>query len=182
MIQRPLSLYALCGSLRQASTSRRLLEALRAASPDDISIEICDLIGDLPIFNPDDEGERTPAIVAAFAAKIRDADGLIVSCPEYAHGIPGGFKNALDWLVSRDEVPFKPLMFAHASHRGDLVLEQLDEVLRTMSLRIVQEAFLRVPIAGKSEEAQAAILMEARENGTLRASLARFAQAIAADR
>ncbi|MBB3611046.1 NAD(P)H-dependent FMN reductase [Rhizobium sp. BK602] len=182
MIQRPLSLYALCGSLRQASTSRRLLEALRAASPDGVSIEICDLIGDLPIFNPDSEGEKTPAIVTAFAAKIRDADGLIVSCPEYAHGIPGGFKNALDWLVSRDEVPFKPLMVAHASHRGDLVLEQLDEVLRTMSLRIVQEAFLRVPIAGKSEETQAAILMEARENGALRASLSRFVQAIAADR
>ncbi|MFT4183487.1 MAG: NADPH-dependent FMN reductase [Rhizobium sp.] len=181
-MQRPLLLYALCGSQRQASTSRRLLEALHAASPDGVSIEICDLIGDLPIFNPDDEGERTPAIVAAFAAKIRDADGLIVSCPEYVHGIPGGFKNALDWLVSRDEVPFKPLMFAHASHRGDLVLEQLDEVLRTMSLRIVAEAFLRVPIAGKSEEAQAAILMEAQESGTLRASLACFAQAIAAER
>lgn len=88
MIQRPLRLYALCGSQRQASTSRRLLEALRAASLGDISIEICDLIGDLPIFNPDDEGEKTPAIVAAFAAKVREADGLIVSCPEYAHGIP----------------------------------------------------------------------------------------------
>lgn len=72
-------------------------------------------------------------------------------------------------------------MFAHASHRGDLVLEQLDEVLRTMSLRIVPEAFLRIPIAGKSEEEQAAALREARENGTLTASLARFAQAIAAD-
>jgi len=180
MIRRPLSLYALCGSLRQASTSRRLLEALRAASPDGVSIEICDLIGDLPIFNPDNEGEDTPAIVTVFAGKIREADGLIVSCPEYAHGIPGGFKNALDWLVSRDEVPFKPLMVAHASHRGGLVLEQLDEVLRTMSLRIVPEAFLRVPIAGKSEEEQAAGLREAQGNGTLTASLARFAQAIAA--
>ncbi|NTF82332.1 NAD(P)H-dependent oxidoreductase [Agrobacterium rhizogenes] len=175
-----LSLYALCGSLRQASTSRRLLEALCAASPDGVSIEICDFIGDLPIFNPDDEGGRIPAIVAAFAEKIRDADGLIVSCPEYAHGIPGGFKNALDWLVSRDEVPFKPLMFAHASHRGDLVLEQLTDVLQTMSLRIVPEAFLRVPLAGKSDEAQAAILVEAQKNGAFGAAFDRFAQAIRA--
>lgn len=181
MTSRPLSLYALCGSQRQASTSRRLLAALQLASPDGVSIEICDLIGDLPIFNPDNEGERTPPIVAEFATKIRQADGLIVSCPEYAHGMPGGFKNALDWLVSGDEVPFKPLMFAHASHRGDLVLEQLAEVLRTMSLRIVDEAFLRLPIAGKSEEAQAAILSEAHQGGLLLASLNRFVRAISAE-
>ena len=180
MIPRPLSLYALCGSQRQASTSRRLLEALRLACPEGVTVEICDLIGELPIFNPEDEGERTPPVVAKLAAKIREADGLIVSCPEYAHGIPGGFKNALDWLVSRDEVPFKPLMFAHASHRGDLVLEQLADVLQTMSLRIVSQAFLRLPVAGKSDEAQAAILSEARENGLLQASLGRFAQAICA--
>ncbi|OCI93297.1 FMN reductase [Rhizobium sp. AC27/96] len=180
-MSRQLFLYALCGSQRQASTSRRLLEALRRACPEGITIEICDLIGDLPIFNPDDEGERTPAIVEQFAAQLQRADGLIVSCPEYAHGIPGGFKNALDWLVSRDEVPFKPLMFAHASHRGDLVLEQLTEVLQTMSLRVVEPAFLRVPIAGKSDEAQAAILLDASESGALQASLGRFAEAIRAE-
>lgn len=180
MSSRPLFLYALCGSQRQASTSRRLLDALRLACPKGITIEICDLLGDLPIFNPDHEGERTPPMVAKFAAKIGQADGLIVSCPEYAHGIPGGLKNALDWLVSRDEVPFKPLMFAHASHRGDLVLEQLADVLQTMSLRIVSEAFLRLPIAGKTDEAQAAILLDARESGLLQASLGRFAEAICA--
>ena len=180
MIPRPLSLYALCGSQRQASTSHRLLEALRLACPEGVTVEICDLIGELPIFNPDDEGERTPSVVAKLATKIREADGLIVSCPEYAHGIPGGFKNALDWLVSRDEVPFKPLMFAHASHRGDLVLEQLADVLQTMSLRIVSQAFLRLPVAGKSDEVQAAILSEARESGLLQASLSRFAEAICA--
>lgn len=179
MIQRPIFLYALCGSQRQASTSRRLLEALQLACPDGVAIEICDLIGGLPIFNPDNEGERTPAIVTEFAGKIKEADGLIVSCPEYAHGIPGGFKNALDWLVSRDEVPFKPLMFAHASHRGDLVLAQLTDVLQTMSLRIVEAAFLRLPVAGKSDEAQAAMLLEARESGLLSENLSRFARAIA---
>ncbi|MDE1994399.1 MAG: NAD(P)H-dependent oxidoreductase [Rhizobiaceae bacterium] len=178
MIDRPLFLYALCGSQRQVSTSHRLLDTLRLAAPTGVSIEICDLVGRLPIFNPDHEGERTPEIVEAFASRVGAADGLIVACPEYAHGIPGGLKNALDWLVSRDEVPFKPLMFAHASHRGDLVLEQLTEVLATMSLRIVPQAFLRVPLAGKNDEAQAALLAEIRENGELRESLDRFVAAI----
>ncbi len=179
MTQRPIFLYALCGSLRQASASRRLLEALQLACPQGITIAICDLIGDLPIFNPDNEGKRTPAVVERFAAEIRKADGLIVSCPEYAHGIPGGLKNALDWLVSREEVPFKPLMFAHASHRGDLVLAQLTDILKTMSLHIVEDAFLRLPVAGKSDEMQATMLLEARESGLFSANLGRFARAIA---
>jgi len=179
MTQRPIFLYALCGSQRQASSSRRLLEALQLACPDSVTIAICDLIGELPIFNPDNEGDKTPPVVETFAAEILKADGLIVSCPEYAHGIPGGFKNALDWLVSRDEVPFKPLMFAHASHRGDLVLAQLTDALQTMSLHIVEDAFLRLAIAGKSDEAQAAVLLEARESGLLSAKLSRFVQAIA---
>jgi NAD(P)H-dependent FMN reductase len=174
-----LSLYALCGSQRRGSTSRRLLEALRDHAPEGVSIEICELIGDLPIFNPDNEGERTPAAVVAMAEKIRVADGLIVSCPEYAHGIPGGFKNALDWLVSRDEVPFKPVMFAHASHRGDLVLELLTDVLNTMSLRIVEEAFLRLALAGKSDEGQSEMVDAAARDGVLRESLERFRRAIA---
>lgn len=106
------------------------------------------------------------------------ADGLIVACPEYVHGMPGGFKNALDWLVSRDEVPFKPVMIAHASHRGDQMLEQLADVLTTMSLRIVPEAFVRLPLAGKSDEARAAMLEDARRSGLLASSLTQLAASI----
>ena len=174
----PLFFYALCGSQRSASTSRRLLEALREASPNGVVIEICDLVGKLPIFNPDDEGERTPAIVSDFVERIARADGVIVACPEYAHGLPGGFKNALDWLVSREEVPFKPVMIAHASHRGDLALEQLREVLATMSLKIVASAFLRLPLAGKPDAEQASLLEEARHGGMLARAIAHLTDAL----
>src|SRR5262249_3081104 len=136
MDHRPLRFYALCGSRRRASTSLALLDALSQVAPEGMTIELCDLIGDLPIFSPDNEGAKTPAIVETFAARIAAADGLIVACPEYVHGMPGGFKNALDWLVSSDEVPFKPVMIAHASHRGDQMLAQLIDVLTTMSLRL----------------------------------------------
>lgn len=173
-----LFLYALCGSQRQASSNLLLLEALQAAAPAGVVIEICDTIGNLPIFNPDREGALTPAVVEALAAKIRSSDGLIVACPEYAHGIPGGLKNALDWLVSRDEVPFKPVMIAHASHRGEHVLRQLAEVLQTMSMAIVAEAFLQLPLVGKGVAAQRLALAQARQDGLLDAALNAFVTAI----
>ena len=100
----------------------------------------------MPIFNPDLEGETTPRAVSEFAAQIADADGLIISCPEYAHGIPGGLKNALDWLVSREEIPFKPVLLVHASHRGDYALAALSEVLKTMSVALMPGDILRIPL------------------------------------
>ncbi|HTO34396.1 MAG TPA: NADPH-dependent FMN reductase [Pararhizobium sp.] len=179
-MSRPLVLYALCGSLRKASSNRALLEALRDVAPADITIDICELIGDLPIFNPDREANDMPAAVLALAARIRVADGLIVSSPEYAHGIPGGLKNALDWLVSRDEIPHKPVMLIHASHRGGDALGALTEVLKTISVRLVDESFFRINLLGKSPEQRAAILAEPETKKLLSARLQRFAEAIIA--
>jgi chromate reductase, NAD(P)H dehydrogenase (quinone) len=175
----PLILYALCGSLRKVSTNRALLEALREIAPPDISVEICDLIGDLPIFNPDREVDDMPASVLALAAKIRAADGLVISSPEYARGIPGGLKNALDWLVSRDEIPHKPVMLVHASHRGDDALEALTEVLKTMSVRRVEDTFFRINLLGKTPEQRQSILADSETRAILMENLQRFVQAIA---
>ncbi len=175
----PLFLYALCGSLRKGSTNRALIEALRANAPPGITIEICDLVGDLPIFNPDREAGDMPASVLELAAKIRAADGLVISSPEYAHGIPGGLKNALDWLVSRDEIPHKPVMLVHASHRGDFVLEALTEVLKTMSVRMVEDTFFRINLLGKTPEQRRSILADAETQTLLSENLQRFARAIA---
>jgi len=87
-------------------------------------------------------------------------------------------KNALDWLVSRDEVPFKPAMIAHASHRGDFALEQLTEVLKTMSLRLVDEAFLKISLLGKTDGGQSDVLAEAVKSGLLVSVLVKFCAAI----
>ncbi|WP_160009108.1 NADPH-dependent FMN reductase [Rhizobium sp. 18055] len=178
MIRTPLFLYALCGSQRKASTNRRLLEALRDHAPEGVTVEICELIGDLPIFNPDCEGENTPEIVEELAAKVRAADGVIFACPEYAHGLPGGLKNALDWLVSRDEAPFKPVMIAHASHRGDFALEQLTEVLKTMSFALVPSANIRISLLGKDAEGQQVSLRESMDHGVLDTALKEFCSRI----
>lgn len=171
-------LYAISGSIRAGSTNRALLFALRVLAPSGVEIEICDLIGQLPIFNPDLEGESLPPIVATFFEKVEQSDGLIISCPEYAHGIPGGVKNALDWLVPNPKVPFKPVMLVHASHRGDQALEALRHILQTMSLNVLEDTFFRLSLVGKKDEILSDLLQETETVAMMRKKLDVFLAAI----
>jgi NAD(P)H-dependent FMN reductase len=125
----------LCGSLRAQSTNRRLLHAFAGAAPAGTTVTLHGSLGVLPIFSPDLEAQ-TPRPVLDLAGAVGACDGLLIACPEYAHGIPGGLKNALDWLVSRFEIPGKPVMLVHASVRSLTAREHLREVLRTMSCRV----------------------------------------------
>ncbi len=88
------------------------------------------------------------------------ADGVIVSCPEYAHGVPGGLKNALDWLVSRDAAVGKPAMLVHASPRSLFARAALAEIMRTMSFALYEEAALEIALLGKKPPEVQAILSE----------------------
>ncbi|MGN6548609.1 MAG: NADPH-dependent FMN reductase [Pararhizobium sp.] len=165
------------GSLRAASTNAALLDALARAAPDGVTVRQHRGLDALPIFNPDREGEATPAVVLDWAAAVAACDGLVLASPEYAHGIPGGLKNALDWLVSRFEIPGKPVMIAHASHRGEHALAALREVLKTMSVHLVEDAFVRVPLLGKAPAEVQAILDTAETRAALGNALERFRSA-----
>lgn len=92
----PVRLLGVAGSLRARAYSTAVLHALAAASASRASYAFAD-IGALPLFNQDLFVEPLPAAVALFRNQIADADGLVISSPEYNHGIPGGLKNALDW-------------------------------------------------------------------------------------
>jgi NAD(P)H-dependent FMN reductase len=137
-----------------------LLEAVARSARKIASFRQWRRIGDMPVFSPDLEGERTPGIVLDLAKEVRSADGLVFAVPEYAHGIPGGLKNALDWLVSRDEIPFKPAIMIHASDRNRYARRALAEVLRTMSLNLVSEDALTIHLLGKSPAETASILSD----------------------
>lgn len=177
-----MKLLGISGSLRRVSTNSALLRALAENAPGGITIEISDLIGQLPIFNPDNEGDLTPSVVEAFGRSIREADGLIISCPEYAHGIPGGIKNALDWMVSRDEIPNKPAMLARASTRSDYALSALQEVLRTMSLKLMPEVGFSVHLLGRAAERMDEILSAPEARDGMRHALEDFRSWITASR
>lgn len=136
-------LLAVSGSLRQASSNSILLRAAERLCPADVVVMHYDGIDGLPHFNPD-LLENPPEAVAQLCSIIGQADGLLFSCPEYARGIPGSFKNMLDWLVSSEEFPGKPVTLFNASPRASHAQAALRLVLDTMSARIIEQASITV--------------------------------------
>jgi chromate reductase len=165
---------ALSGSNRRASTNTALLKALSAVAPEGMEITICDGLGQLPIFSPDLEGPDRPKAVSDFIARIKAADGVIIASPEYVRALPGGLKNALDWLVSGEELIGKPIALAHASHRGDDMLTDLRRVLSTLSTGFAADIFLRVPVMKLSPEDIHALVTHPDTAQDARAFLIRF--------
>lgn len=147
-----MKILAISGSGRAASTNTSMLQALSATALPDVKIVVFDRISDLPVFSPDLEALTLPEPVQNFADLIRDSDGIIIASPEYVRAIPGGLKNAIDWLVSRDEIIEKPMALMHASHRGDDMLEQLRLVLSTISTRFSAGIFLQFDLMKQSPE------------------------------
>jgi len=139
-----LKLLALSGSLRRASYNTAALEALREITPDNVELVIGN-IKNLPLFNPDLEDTHIPAL-EELKSNLAAASGLIIASPEYAHGISGPMKNALDWLVSGVEFPYKPIMLINTSPRASHALDALKEVLTTMSGIIIDSACISVPL------------------------------------
>ncbi len=91
-----MKLLGVSGSLRAASYNTALLRAAQECASQDVTIEIFGL-HDLPLFNQDVEDQGDPAPVTAWKNAIRDADALLLACPEYNGGVTGVLKNAIDW-------------------------------------------------------------------------------------
>lgn len=148
-----MKILAIPGSLRKNSTNKSLLRAAASLLPDGMEILHYDGIGQLPHFNPDLEGHE-PATVTEFKQLVGESDGLLISSPEYAHGVPGSLKNALDWLVGGSEMVGKPVALFNASPRAAHAQVLLQETLKTMSARVIPEAYLEVPLLGKTMTAE----------------------------
>jgi len=141
-------LLAIAGSLRAASSNVAVVAAARALAPPELEVVVYEGLGDLPHFNPDLDTESPPAAVQDLRRRVGEADALLISSPEYAHGIPGVMKNALDWLVASLEFPGKPVALVNASAASTHAQAALEEVLRTMSADLVAEACVTLPWTG----------------------------------
>src|SRR6476619_8230545 len=108
-------------------------------APPSARVRIFDGLAELPHFNPDldTEGAILPPSVQRLRREIGEADALIISSPEYAHGVPGSLKNALDWLVSSPVMVLKPIAVLNTSSRSTHAYASLLETLRTMSTSLI---------------------------------------------
>ena len=106
----------------------------------------------LPPFNPDDdiEDRPKPEPVATLRALVGGSDALVIAAPEYAHGLPGALKNALDWLVASETFAGKPTALINTSPRAFHAQASLREILSTMAARLVPEAFASISLTGKA--------------------------------
>jgi NAD(P)H-dependent FMN reductase len=171
---------AISGSLRSKSTNASLLRAAAAVAPAGMEVVTFNGVGELPHFNPDDdlEGAGAPPTVAAWRALLGGAQGVIISSPEYAHGVPGSLKNALDWIVSSYEMSGKPVVLINASSKGgEKVHALLANTLQMMEARVLEEASIMTPFARQALDAEGNVVDEA-FLARLRSSMEALAEAI----
>ncbi|MBD2020047.1 NAD(P)H-dependent oxidoreductase [Leptolyngbya sp. FACHB-36] len=139
---------AISGSLRASSSNTALLHAASALAPDSMTISIYDGLGSLPHFNPELDGDEVLASVRNWRDQLKRSEGVLFCTPEYAHGVPGALKNALDWIVSSGEFMNKPTAVISASPSpdgGDKASTSLVQTLRVMMAEIVEGAILCIP-------------------------------------
>jgi chromate reductase, NAD(P)H dehydrogenase (quinone) len=155
-LSKPVRVLAIPGSLRRASTNRAALEALAQLAPEGVKFLLYNDLGKLPPFNPDDdiEGHPKPEPVAALRALVEASDALVIAAPEYAHGLPGVLKNALDWLVASETFAGKPTALINTSPRAFHAQASLREILSTMAARLIPEAFSAISLTGKAVTAE----------------------------
>src|ERR1700761_2902138 len=113
-----LNVISICGSLRKGSYNRIVMKALPGLAPEGMQIKEAPPFDEFPLYNADIQNSTGfPAPVQSLADAIRAADGVIINTPEYNFGIPGGLKNAIDWVSRLQNQPFagKPVALQSAS-------------------------------------------------------------------
>ncbi|RAJ31110.1 NADPH-dependent FMN reductase [Pedobacter cryoconitis] len=154
------NIIAISGSTRKNSANHHLIKAIGELSKDTFEITLFeDLLG-LPAFNPDESIENTPEKVLQFRALLNAADGILICTPEYAHGVPGTLKNAIDWTVSSAEFSNKPAVLITASTDGKYGHAGLLETLKVIEAKNIENLELLISFAKTKINAEGEITEE----------------------
>lgn len=132
-----INILAIPGSLRPNSSSNLILNEVISFVPSNVTIEVYQGIGSLPHFN---DAEQVLDVVTDFRNRVREADAVLICTPEYAFGIPGSLKNALDWTVSSGEFYSKTVGLITASSQGEKGHAAMMLVLTAMGARIIEDS------------------------------------------
>jgi NAD(P)H-dependent FMN reductase len=151
---------AISGSLRAASLNTTLLYAIAGIAPVHFHFEWCNELAGIAPFMPGTPNEAAPGPVQALRRQLLKADAILISTPEYAAGVPGVLKNALDWIVSSGELTDKPIAVITASPGmggGQLAMQALLPTLRIMGGQVPDSLTLQAPLIGTKMDAQGKI-------------------------
>ena len=151
-----MQILAISGSLRSGSSNTAVLQAAKRVAPEGTEVVIYGGLADLPHFNPDLGNEEVAPSVTDFRQQMKRSDAVLLSSPEYAHGVPGTLKNALDWLVSSGETVSKPFALINTSPRSVHAQASLREILTTMAAGVVPAASITLPLGDKKDGASIA--------------------------
>ncbi len=138
---------AICGSTRKKSTNLNFIEAVSTLAQDKWQLEIYENLASLPHFNPDLDNDTPPSEVAVLRRLVAGADGVLICTPEYALGVPGTLKNALDWTVSSSEFSHKPVAVITAATSGIKAHESLLATLKMIEAELSEDYQLVVSFA-----------------------------------
>lgn len=150
-----MKIIAISGSLRPNSSNTALLYVvakLAPKDPKDLDLTIYKGLADLPHFTPELDGDTLPTSVRDWRAVLEKCDGVIISTPEYAYGMPGVLKNALDWIVSSGELVGKPVATISASPSelgGSKAHASLVLTLTALAANLVEGGSVTIPFIGK---------------------------------
>lgn len=136
------TILAISGSLRENSSNNAVINVVAGMVNEDVDLIIYKGLGTLPHF---DDSKAPAAEVLDLRKQLREADGVLICSPEYAFGVPGVLKNALDWTVSSGEFVNKPLALITAATGGDKAHASLLLTFQALSARLSDETKLLIP-------------------------------------
>ena len=142
MANNTIKILAICGSLRASSSNSLIIRTVGEMVPANVEYTIYGDMAQIPAF---DDSNTTPEPVAAFRKFVNEADGVFICTPEYAFGVPGALKNALDWTVGTSEFVDKPLALVTASSLGKNAHAALLLIFKAISANIPDGGSLLIP-------------------------------------
>jgi NAD(P)H-dependent FMN reductase len=144
---------AVSGSLQVGSSNAALLRVASDRAAPGVDVVVFERLADVPPFSPD--AEPSSSVVEEWRALVASADGLLIATPEYAHGLPGVLKNALDWLVGSGDLYGKRvaiLSAAPSAQRAVHARADLERTLRAQGAEVVSSETIAVPTAARGHE------------------------------
>ncbi len=135
---------AICGSTREQSANKHLINAIAKLSAYRFQIHIYNDLTLLPYFNQDVADVNVSEAVIKFRKAIGDADGVLICTPEYVFSLPGILKNAIEWTVSTTVFSDKPTALITASSSGQKAHESLLLVMKTLGIKTEDDLCLLI--------------------------------------